>query len=70
MKKIIHNLRQQPEEVRRHVLHVFVAIVGLIFLLFWVYSLGYRINDTKEKASKEVSPLNVLKANIEIPQQW
>jgi hypothetical protein len=67
MRKIIHNLRQKPEEVRRHVLHVVTIVFGVIFLLLWIYSLGTKIADTKDKASIDLSPLNVLKANTEIP---
>jgi len=39
MKKIIHKIRQQPEEVRRHILHILTIVAGIILISLWVYSL-------------------------------
>jgi hypothetical protein len=39
MKKIIHKLRQQPEETKRHILHISTIVIGLILLTVWIYSL-------------------------------
>ena len=39
MKKIIHKLRQQPEEVRRHVLHIIISIIAVILFIVWIFTL-------------------------------
>ena len=51
MKKIIYNLRRQPEAVRRHILHVSTIVAGVILVLLWIYSLGTGL-------------ANALKANL------
>lgn len=43
MQKITHHIkriRQQPEHIKRHILHVLVVVCGIILILLWVYSLG------------------------------
>jgi len=66
MKKIIHHVRRQPEEVRRHILHGATVVFAVILFLLWVVSLGR--NFTKEETRAEVrddlEPLSALKANI------
>lgn len=66
MKKIIHNLREQPEEVRRHVLHILIFAVTVIMVILWVFSLGkgWSSPDTKEKVKQDLQPFSVLKDNI------
>lgn len=66
MRRIIHDIRKQPEEVRRHVLHVLVVIAGIILLLLWIYSLGIRLtnSDTQAKMKSDLKPLSVLKDNM------
>ena len=69
MKKIIHHIRHirnQPEKVRRHVLHVLTATFGVILLSLWVYSLGTNFTKTETQAtvSSELKPLSALKANF------
>ncbi|MFA4975689.1 MAG: hypothetical protein WC839_03785 [Candidatus Paceibacterota bacterium] len=66
MKKIIHNLREQPEEVRRHVLHILIFAVIVIMVILWVFSLGKDLSnsDTKEKVKQDLQPFSVLKDNI------
>lgn len=66
MKKIIHNLREQPEEVRRHVLHILIFAVIVIMVILWVFSLGKGLSssDTKEKVKQDLQPFSVLKDNI------
>ena len=66
MDKIIHNVRRQPEEVRRHILHVITAVFAIILFLLWVVSLGrnFEQGETAEKTNKELQPLSALKANI------
>ena len=66
MKRIIHHIRRQPEEVRRHILHVLTIVFAVILLFFWVYSLGTNITnpDTQAKINNDLKPLSALKGNI------
>lgn len=66
MKKLIHHLRTQNEEVRRHVLHISILIIGILMITLWVYSLGSKLTDpnTKEKIKQDLTPFTVLKDNI------
>lgn len=66
MKKIIHNLRKQPEEVRRHILHILIFVASGIMITLWVFSLGKNLvnPDTQEKIKQDLKPFSVLKDNI------
>jgi succinate dehydrogenase hydrophobic anchor subunit len=69
MEKVFHHvrkIRQQPEHVRRHILHVLIIICGVILILLWIYSLGMTLtsDDTKAKVSQDLKPFSVLKANL------
>lgn len=66
MRKIIYNLRGQPEHVRRHVLHVATLVFGIILILLWIYSLGRTLTNTdnQAKVNQDLKPLSALKANI------
>ena len=66
MKKIIHHLRKQPEEMRRHILHILIFIVALIMIMLWVFSLGKNLSnpDTKTKMKQDLTPFTILKDNI------
>lgn len=66
MKKIIHKLRQQPEEVKKHLLHIITMVFAVILFIVWVYSLGTGFNDSdiQAKIKNEVEPLSALKDNF------
>ena len=66
MKKIIHNLRQQPEQVRRHILHIATMVLGVIFFLLWIYTLGTNLgsDETQAEIKNDLKPLTTLKENI------
>lgn len=73
MNKIIHHvkkIRQQPEHIRRSILHVAIVILAVILFFLWVYSLGGGMGSddakakAKAKAIQEVKPFSVLKDNI------
>lgn len=66
MKKIIHHLRGQSEEVRRHILHVSTAVFGVILLILWIYSLGVSLtsSDAQTKVKNDLKPFSALKANL------
>ncbi|MBU0611825.1 hypothetical protein KKA39_03275 [Patescibacteria group bacterium] len=66
MRKLIHKLRQKPEEERRHLLHIFTAVAAIIMIILWIYSLGRSLAspETKEKVRQDLKPFSVLKDNI------
>ncbi len=66
MKKIIHHLRKQPEEVRIHILHFLTIVAGIILLMLWIWSLGTNASnlDTQAKVKEDLQPLSALKDNI------
>ncbi|KKQ07427.1 MAG: hypothetical protein US18_C0017G0022 [Parcubacteria group bacterium GW2011_GWB1_36_5] len=66
MKKIIHHLRNQSEEVRRHILHTLTIALGIILVLLWVYSLGTNLTspETQTKIDNDLRPFSALKDNL------
>jgi len=66
MRKIIHNLRKQPEHVRRNILHVTTIGFGIILAFLWVYSLGRNFSspDTQAKVKNDLKPLSTLRGNL------
>jgi hypothetical protein len=66
MKRIIYNLRNQSEEVRRHVLHLFTFIMAIILLFIWLYSLGSSLSSSKQQVKKnnEAKPFSALQGNL------
>ncbi|OIO29307.1 hypothetical protein COX93_01540 [Candidatus Nomurabacteria bacterium CG_4_10_14_0_2_um_filter_30_12] len=66
MKKIIHHLRRQPEEVRRHILHILILMFAAVMIILWVFSLGKNLvsTDTQIKMKEDLKPFTVLKDNI------
>lgn len=63
---MIHHIRKQPEQIRRHILHVSTMVCGVFLVLLWIYSLGTNLveEDVSKKANKDLKPLSALKANI------
>jgi len=66
MKKIIHHIRKQPEETRRHILHVLILCFAVILFFLWTYSLGTTLinSDNQAKMSQGLEPFSALKDNI------
>ena len=66
MKRIIHHIRRQPEEVRRHILHVLLIVLVWFLLFSWVNPLGRSITNPNPQAkiSNDLKPLSALKGNI------
>ena len=66
MKKIIHHLRKQPEDTRRHLLHIIIFIMAAILILLWVYSLGRNFSspETKTEIKQDLQPFSILKDNL------
>jgi hypothetical protein len=67
MRKIINNLREQPEEVRHHVVHLTVAVAGVILVVLWLFSLGGTIKNAQNdnvELSEGLKPFSVLSENL------
>jgi hypothetical protein len=66
MKNIIHHIRKQPEEVRRHILHIVTGLCAVLLILLWVYSLGTNLTsgDTQVKIGQDLKPFSALKDNM------
>jgi hypothetical protein len=66
MKKIINNLRQQPEEVRKHVLHVTTFVVTVLLFFVWVFTLGRTLSSAENKANMqtELEPISTMTDNF------
>lgn len=66
MRKIIHHIRKQPEEVKRHILHVTTGVFAVVLSLLWIYSLGTTLtnDDNQAKVNQDMQPLSALKANL------
>jgi len=66
MKKIIHKLRNRPEEERRHILHILTFVCAIILITLWIYSLGRTVtsNETKTQIKQDLQPFTMLKDSI------
>ena len=66
MRNIIHHIRKQPEEVRRHILHILTAMFAVVLFFLWVYSLGTNLTNTSTQAKidQDLKPFSALKANM------
>ncbi|MEK7128324.1 MAG: hypothetical protein AAB933_02065 [Patescibacteria group bacterium] len=66
MRKIIHHIRRQPEETRRHILHVLTICFAIALLLLWIYSLGTNLAnpDTQAKINNDLKPFAALKDGL------
>ena len=66
MEKIIHHIRKQPEEVKRHILHLLTLVFAVILVILWIYSLGTTLtsSDTQNKIGQDIKPFSALKDNI------
>ena len=65
MKKIIYHIRRQPEEVKRHILHILTIVFAVILVLLWIYSLGSLASpDNQAKMSQDLEPFSALKDNM------
>ncbi|MFA5841078.1 MAG: hypothetical protein WC847_02300 [Candidatus Paceibacterota bacterium] len=66
MKRLIQNIRKQPEEVKRYILHILIFFCAIVLFILWVYSLGTTLTDTDTqiKMSQDLKPFSALKDNI------
>lgn len=66
MKKIIHHLRKQSEETRKHILHIATVSFGIILVFLWIFTLGKSFSnpDLKIKIKQDLKPFSVLKDNL------
>ena len=66
MKKVIHYLRKQPEQTRKHILHISIGAITVIMVVLWGYSLAKSFSggEVKAKLQNDLKPFSVLKDNI------
>ena len=66
MRKIIHHLRKQPEDTRRHILHIVIFVIAIVLIILWSYSLGHTFSSTKTKAKikQDLQPFSLLKDSL------
>ena len=66
MRKIIHNLRKQPEEHRRSILHLLTIVFAIVLFVLWTWSFGTSLAgpETGTKLKEDLEPFSVLKDNI------
>ena len=67
MRKIINHLRNQPEEVRHHVVHLSVAVAGVVLVVLWLFSLGGTVGDPQNiqaELSNDLKPFSALTQNL------
>ena len=66
MKRIIHHIRRQSEEVKRQILYVLIFMSSVVLVLLWIYSLGTNLtsSDTAAKMNQDLQPISALKENM------
>ena len=66
MKRIIHHIRKQPEEIKRHILYAVMLVFAIILFFLWVYSLGTNLSspDTQAGVGQDLQPFSTLKDNM------
>ncbi len=66
MRKIIHHLRKQPEDVRRHILHIVIFVIAAVLLVLWGYSLGRNFSspETHIQIKQDLQPFSLLKDSL------
>jgi len=66
MRKLVQNLREKPEHVRKHILHITTFGLTCLVVLFWVYTLQARFSspEVKEAFRNDLKPLTVLGDDI------
>lgn len=66
MRKIIHNLRNQPEPIRRNILHLLVLLSSVVLIALWVMSLSKNLSstETKNRMEQDLVPFTTFKNSI------
>ena len=66
MKQFIHKLRQQPEGVRKNILHILTAMFAVIFVLLWIYTLTINFSDKDNQINmkNDLQSIKDLKSNL------
>ncbi len=64
--KTIHRLKQEPEDVRQHIVHIVTFACAVILITLYFYSLGKKLTDKEVQTSiqKDAKPFTVLKDNL------
>lgn len=67
MRKVILNLKQKPEHIRRQVLYGVVLVCGVVLVLVWVSSLKGRFAKKADESAgltNDLAPFYMLKDNF------
>ncbi len=66
MKQFIHKLRQQPEGVRKNILHILTIMFAVIFVLLWIYTLTINFSDKDNQINmkNDLQSIKDLKSNL------
>lgn len=66
IKAVVHNLRNRPEEERRHILHIFTFIGTMFMFVLWIFTLGHtlRDEDIKTKIKEDAKPFSNFTNNL------
>lgn len=66
MRKIIHRLRQKPEEEKRHLLHIFTFIGAVLLIILWIFTLSKNVvtRETGENIKEDLQPFTELKNDL------
>ena len=59
-------MRNKPEKVKRHILHVSTVVAGVLLMFIWVYSLGTSLSspEVAVKIDNDLKPFSALKSNL------
>lgn len=66
IQKVVHHLRQQPEEHKRQILHGVTIVAGILLIVLWTWSLGSSLSSEELQAQlqKDLEPLAGLKNDV------
>lgn len=66
MRKLIYNLKQQPEGIRRNIVHIAVFVFAGFMLSLFVWSLGNRFSggETQAQLKESLKPFSSFKDSV------
>jgi flagellar basal body-associated protein FliL len=66
MKKIIHNLRSQPESIKIQILHFIMIFFAVVLFFTWTMLFSKNVSETNASANlkEELKPFSILKENL------
>ncbi len=66
VRKIVHHLRRQPDDVKKGILNLLTLFFGIILIVIWAYTLGkdLRSPETISNFKSDLEPFADLKNDI------